>query len=250
MSRQTILTCLLLMIGVSALAQDQDFRRLSLKEFRDKMQGAWLGQMAGVGWGQPTEFTVMGGIIPESRMPPWQPAWINQHDNDDCYVEMAFLKTLAVCGLDVGIRQAGIVFANSAFPLCHANRDGRRNLRNGIAPPDSGHPQFSQHSDDIDFQIESDFAGIISPGMPNQAIRLGSVFGHLMNYGDGVYAGQFVAAMYTETYFQSDRTRLIQYALRCIPPESQYAEMVRDMLRWHRENPKDWPKTWQLVENK
>ena len=37
-------------------------RRLSLEEFRDKMQGAWVGQMAGVAWGQPTEFKFVGDV--------------------------------------------------------------------------------------------------------------------------------------------------------------------------------------------
>jgi hypothetical protein len=175
---------------------------------------------------------------------------INQHGNDDCYVEMTFLKTLEQYGLGVGIRQAGIDFANSGYPLWHANEFGRENLRKGIAPPDSGHPKFTAHADDIDYQIESDFAGIISPGLPNQAIALGDLFGHVVNYGDGVYAGQFIAAMYSEAYFESNIVKLIHNALRCIPPESQYAEMVRDMLQWHQENPNDWQKTWQLVENK
>jgi inosine-uridine nucleoside N-ribohydrolase len=234
----------------SRAPDSQRFRRLPMKTYRDKMRGGWLGQMAGVGWGQPTEFTVMGAIIPEAKMPAWQPAWINQHGNDDCYVEMTFMKTLEDYGLNVGIRQAGIDFANSGYPLWHANDAGRTNLRKGIAPPDSGHPKFNQHADDIDYQIESDFAGIISPGMPNQAIALGSVFGHLMNYGDGVYAGQFIASMYAEGYFQSKPEKLIPIALRSIPAESQYAEMVRDMLRWHQEIPDDWQRTWQLVENK
>jgi hypothetical protein len=240
--------CLCLAVCASATAQE--FRRISVKEYRDKMQGGWIGQMAGVGWGMPTEFKFMGVIIPEDQSPPWQPAMINQHGNDDCYVEMTFLKTLEQYGLGVGIRQAGIDFANSGYPLWHANEFGRENLRKGIAPPDSGHPKFTAHADDIDYQIESDFAGIISPGLPNQAIALGDLFGHVVNYGDGVYAGQFIAAMYSEAYFESNIVKLIHNALRCIPPESQYAEMVRDMLQWHQENPNDWQKTWQLVENK
>jgi hypothetical protein len=240
--------CLCLALCASTYAQE--VRRLSVKEYRDKMQAAWIGQMAGVGWGLPTEFKLKGAVIPENEMPPWQPGWINQHNNDDCYVEMTFLKTLEDHGLGVGIRQAGVDFANSGYDLCHANQFGRENLRKGIAPPDSGHPQFSQHADDIDYQIESDFAGIISPGLPNQAIALGSLFGHLMNYGDGVYAGQFVAAMYAEAFFESNPVKLIETALRCIPAECQYAEMVRDMLRWRQENPDNWQKTWQLVEDK
>ncbi|NQT51531.1 ADP-ribosylglycohydrolase family protein, partial [bacterium] len=31
---------------------------------------------------------------------------------------------------------------------------------------------------------------------------------------------------------------------------SQFAECVRDVLLWHRANPDDWQKTWQLIEDK
>jgi hypothetical protein len=227
----------------------EEFRRLSVREYRDKMKAAWLGQMIGVGWGQPTEFRVKGEVIPEDRMPPWKPEMVNQHGNDDCYVEMTFLRTLEQHGFDVSIRQAGIDFANSGYPLWHANTAGRGNLRKGIAPPDSGHPNFNKHADDIDYQIEADFSGIISPGLPNQVIALGERFGRLMNYGDGVYAGQFVGGMYAEAYFESAPVKLVEAGLKCIPAESQYAEMVRDMLKWHKEND-DWQKTWQLVEDK
>jgi hypothetical protein len=241
----------LLVISTNASAQDaKETRLLAAKDYRDKMQGAWLGQMIGVGWGMPTEFKWQGTIIPADKMPAWSSAMVNQQNNDDCYVEMTFLKTLADYGLDVSIRQAGLDFAKSQYPLWHANEAGRNNLRNGIAPPDSGHPKFNQHADDIDYQIESDFAGIISPGLPNQAISLGERFGHLMNYGDGVYAGQFVAAMYSTAFFESDIHQIVRHALACIPAESQYAEMVRDMLRWHAEQPNDWQRTWQFVEEK
>ena len=31
-------------------------RTLSLDDYRDRMKAAWVGQMVGVSWGQPTEF--------------------------------------------------------------------------------------------------------------------------------------------------------------------------------------------------
>jgi hypothetical protein len=159
------------------------------------------------------------------------------------------MRTLEQYGFDVPIRQAGIDFANSGYQLWHANVAGRNNLRKGIAPPDSGHPQFNKCSDDIDYQIEADFSGIISPGLPNQVIELGGKFGRLMNYGDGVYAGQLIGGMYAEAYFESDPVKLVEAGLKCVPEESQYAGMVRDMLKWSKEND-DWQKTWQLVEDK
>ena len=127
----------------AAPGQDGPVRRLPVKEFRDKMKGAWIGQMIGVGWGAPTEFKIKGEIIPEDKMPAWKPDMVNQHNNDDCYVEMTFLRTLEQYGFDASIRQAGIDFANSGYRLWHANKAGRDNLRSGIAPPDSGHPKFN-----------------------------------------------------------------------------------------------------------
>jgi len=225
-------------------------RCLTVDDYVDKMKAGWIGQMAGVGWGGPTEFKYKGEIIPEDKMPQWKPEMINQFRQDDIYVEMTFLRTLELYGFDCSIRQAGIDFANSGYPLWHANRNGRDNLRKGIAPPDSGHPEFNKHADDIDYQIEADYSGLIAPGMPNVAIELGEKFGRLMNYGDGLYGGQFVGGMYAEAFFEDDMVKIIQAGLKCIPAKSQYAECIRDVLAWYKENPDDWKKTWQLIEEK
>ena len=61
-----------------------------------------------------------------------------------------------------------------------------------------------------------------------------------MNYGDGMYAGQFVGAMYAAAFFESDPVKIIETALRAIPPDSQHAEMVRDLVAWYRADPNDW----------
>jgi len=225
-------------------------RRIAVEDYVDKMKAGWIGQMAGVGWGGPTEFRYRGEIIPEVNIPSWKPEMINQFGQDDIYVEMTFLRTLELYGMDVSIRQAGIDFANSGYPLWHANNEGRTLLRRGIAPPDSGHPEFNKHADDIDYQIEADYAGLIAPGMPNVAIELGETFGRLMNYGDGLYGGQFVGGMYAEAFFEDDIEKIILAGLKCIPPKSQYTECIRDVLTWYKQNPDDWQKTWQLVEEK
>jgi hypothetical protein len=241
---------LLILTGCSKTTKQNSFRRLSLSEYIDKMKGGWVGQMVGVGWGAPTEFRFQGEIIPEDQMPGWKPSLVNQFNQDDIYVEMTFLRTLELYGLDVSHKQAGIDFANSRYRLWHANRAGRTNLRRGIAPPDSGHPQFNEHADDIDYQIEADFSGLISPGLPNTAINLGETFGRLMNYGDGLYGGQFVGGMYTEAFFETDMKEVVRAGLRCIPSQSQYAECIRDVLSWWEQNPDDWQKTWNLINEK
>ena len=229
----------------------KEYRKISIEEYRDKMKGGWIGQIAGVCWGAPTEFRYCGRIIPENEMPKWTPDMINNaFGQDDLYVEMTFLRTMEEYGLDVSIRQAGIDFANSEYALWHANVCGRKNLRCGIAPPNSSRPEFSHCADDIDYQIESDFSGLISPGMPNNAVRMGEKFGRLMNYGDGMYAGQFVGALYAEAFFEKDVYKIIDAALKAIPSESGYAEMVRDVLQWKKEFPNDWEACWNKINEK
>ncbi|RKY60805.1 MAG: hypothetical protein DRP96_04940 [Candidatus Neomarinimicrobiota bacterium] len=250
MKSGSLIALLLAMVYLSGCHSTTSVQKITITEYKSKMKAAWLGQMAGVGWGAPTEFHYKGSIIPVKDVPEWKPEMINQQWQDDIYVEMTFLKTLEDYGFDVSIRQAGIDFANSRYGLAHANECGRNNLRRGIAPPCSGHPKYNKHADDIDYQIEADFSGIISPGMPQLVIELADKFGRLMNYGDGVYGGQFVGAMYAQAFFETDIHKIIEAGLRCIPAESQYAETIRDVINWHRNYPDNWQKTWQLIENK
>jgi hypothetical protein len=237
-----MLTCIILSCSKT--------RTISMDTFIDKMKGGWVGQMVGVGWGAPTEFKYQGSIIPMDQIPQWKPEMVNQHYQDDIYVEMTFLATLEKHGFDASIRQAGIDFANSQYMLWHANKAGRDNLRSGIAPPYSGHPQYNTHADDIDYQIEADFSGLIAPGMPQIVIDLGEKFGRLMNYGDGLYGGQFVGGMYAEAFFETDMEKIIEAGLACIPEESQYAECIRDVVHWYSHNPDNWQKTWELINEK
>ena len=219
--------------------------RLSLEDYRDKVRGAWIGQMVGVEWGAPTENVWRGTVMPAEKVPEWRPEKIGgSFNNDDLYVEMTFLKSLEDYGLDVSQRQAGIDFANSEYRLWCANEAGRNNLRIGIAPPDSGHPRFNKRPNDIDYQIEADYSGIVAPGLPQEAVRLGRLFGGLMNYGDGVWAGQFVGALYAKAFFTSDVNELLDAGLAAIPAESDYAQMVRNLRAWHRESPDCWSNAW------
>ena len=224
---------------------------MTLEEFRDRMKGGWLGQSIGVAYGAPTEFKYKGTTVPEEKMPVWSPDRINNtFEQDDLYVEMTFIDTLLRRGVDVSVREAGIDFANSTYRLWCANSAARNNLRSGIAAPASSHPRFHPTTDDIDYQIEADFSGILAPGLPQAAVDFGETFGRIMNYGDGLYAGQFIGAMYAEAYFETSRVEVVKKALRTIPARSQYAEMVRDVQTWYGTDASDWRGAWRKAVDK
>lgn len=225
--------------------------RLSKQEFLDKCKGAWAGQMVGVCYGEPYQFRYNGMIVP-APLRPWDPDLIDEATRqDDIYVELTFLKALEDHGLDITHEQAGLAFAATPYPLWHANLYGRLNVRNGIMPPLSGHPAYNRHADDIDFMIEADVLGIVCPGLPRESNRLCDIFGRIMNYGDGVYAGMFIAGMYTHAYFESDDVlEVIRAGLACVPKQSTFYQCMADTLRWCRQYPDDWEKVWHLVEAK
>ena len=244
------LVLLILSIVFIRCSMSDDYKKITMDDYHDKMKGAWVGQMAGVGWGLPTEFHYTDQIIPAEEIPEWQDEMINQHDNDDIYVEMTFLNSMDKHGLNVTSRQAGVDFANSGYLLWAANNVGRENLRNGIAPPSSGHPEFNHRCNAIDYQIEADYSGIIAPGMPQVPVEMGEKFGRLMNYGDGLYGGQFVGALYSAAFFIDDIEEIIKAGLAAIPPESYYAACIGDVINWYHQYPDNWQKTWQLIEDK
>lgn len=241
--------CLALTLTLAPLALGDETVKLPRDRFVDKCKGAWAGQMIGVCYGAPYEFRISGK--PDlGSLEPWKPGRVKGAiGQDDCYVEMTWLAALEKYGLDVNFEQAGKAFGESQYGLAHANRAGRDNIRRGIMPPKSGHPDYNRHADDIDFQIESDLIGIICPGLPQECNRLCDVFGHVMNYGDGVYGGMFTAGMYTAAYFEDrDVEKVVRAALACIPAESTYSKCVRDTIKWYHEDPGDWLATWKKVE--
>ncbi len=171
-------------------------------------------------------------------------------DNDDIYINILFLHCLRRYGIDVDPVTVAHEWDKRIRKVWHANDAGLENIRKGILPPDSGNPRYNLHADDIDFQIEADIFGMIAPGMPQVSNRYGDRMGHIMNYGDGVYGGMFIAAMYTQAFFAKDIREVVEKGLQAIPPQSLYAQLIRDVIRWHDENPNDWLKMWHLVQAK
>ena len=67
-----------------------------------------------------------------------------------------------------------------------------------------------------------------------------------MNYGDGWYGGVFVGAMYALAFVESDIEVIVEQALKTIPRKSKFRQRLSSVLRWYRESPDDWKRTWQL----
>ena len=214
----------------------------------DKIRGGWAGQMIGVAYGASTEFKSNGRIGDWNL--EWKPGMIdNTIDQDDLYVEMTFAKVMDDQGIDAPIAAYADAFKVSGYHLWHANAAARRLLNLGIPAPWSGHPKYNIHANDIDFQIEADFIGLMCPGLPRLSNRLCNRVGRVMNYGDGLYGGMFVCGMYTAAYFESNPRRVVETGLACIPRKSGYAQLIQDLLDASARQPNDWRAVWQVIQD-
>jgi ADP-ribosylglycohydrolase len=247
--------------AVSAGCPDRDGSRreiatLSRAALLDKIRGGWAGQVIGCTFGGPTEFVFNSTIIPDHQPILWSGEAIRWcFDNqpglyDDVYMDLTFVEVLEESGLDAPAAAFAAKFARADYPLWHANQMARYNILNGIAPPRSGHWLNNPHADDIDFQIEADFVGLMSPGMVGAAAGVCDRVGHIMNSGDGYYGGLFVAAMYALAFVESDVHEVVGKALAVIPSGTDFARTVGAVIDGHALYPADWQRTWFEVERR
>ncbi|GAB3041573.1 ADP-ribosylglycohydrolase family protein [Spirosoma pulveris] len=230
---------------------------------QDKIKGGWAGQLIGCTFGGPTEFKFNGTMMNDYQPIPWYDGYIKKTMlespglYDDLYMDLTFVDVFEKKGLDAPVSEHANAFAKADYMLWHANQVGRNNILNGMKAPESGHWLNNPHADDIDFQIEADFSGLMAPGMPNTAVKIGDPIGHIMNYGDGWYGGVYVGAMYSLAFLSTGQgginnevNYVVREALKAVPAQSTFYQCIADVIKWHDQYPNDWKRTWLEVQRK
>lgn len=223
---------------------------------KDKIKGGWAGQAIGVSFGSHTEFRYNGTFIQDYQVIPWKEGQVKDLMYswpdlfDDIYMDLTFVEVFENCGLDAPVDSFANKFAYAGYNLWAANQTARYNIMHGIKAPASGHWLNNPHADDIDYQIEADFSGLMSPGMPNVASAISDKIGHIMNHGDGWYGGVYIGAMYSLAFISDDIKYVVKEALKAIPEESTFYQCINDVIGWHNKYPNDWKRTWFEIQRK
>lgn len=229
---------------------------LSKAALQNKIKGGWAGQTIGVVYGAPVEFKYQGSLIDDQLNIPWNEHYVKYWWDkkpglfDDIYTDLNFVKAFEKHGLNASSDSIAHHWSNTAYHLAHANQASRYNILNGIMPPASGFWKNNPHADDIDFQIEADFIGLMAPGMVNAATEIADRVGHVMNSGDGWYGGVFVSAMYSLAFVSNDPVYIVEQAAQTIPAGTKFHDCIADVIKWHKQYPNDWKQTWFEVQKK
>lgn len=230
--------------------------RLTHRQLQDKIKGGWAGQTIGVVYGAPVEFKYQGSIIGDHQIIPWNDTivkywWVKKPGLfDDIYTDLNFVDVFEKYGMEVSSDAIAAYWANTAYHLAHANQASRYNILQGMKPPQTGFWKNNPHADDLDFQIESDFIGLMAPGMVNQATGIADRVGHIMNSGDGWYGGVFMASLYSMAFATRDVNTLVETAIQTIPEGTLFRSCINDVIAVSKKYPNDWKTTWFEIEKK
>ena len=241
-------------LTLHSIAQKQ--ATIGIDALRDKIKGGWAGQTIGVTFGGPYEFRFQGSFIQDNQPLHWKPGYVKEVMlnipglYDDLYMDLSFVEVIDRLGQDAPVDSFASAFAHAGYDLWHANQAARYNILHGIKAPQSGYWLNNPHADDIDYQIEADYAGLMSPGMPNAASEISDKIGHIMKYGDGWYGGIYVGAMYALAFTNKDINTIVEKALLAVPAQSTFRQCISDVIRWHKQYPNDWKQTWFEVQKK
>jgi ADP-ribosylglycohydrolase len=219
----------------------------ALENLTEKIHAGWIGQLAGGSFG-----TAIEGYTGERIKEVYGEVdyYVTEPEtvNDDVVCELVLLdvfekKHREMTSIDLGwewVRQ--ITFAWSAEWVA------LRNLNQGIIPPESGSFQ-NPFSDWIGVQMRGMICGMLAPGWPIEAARLGHIDGVVSHSANGVYGGMYAAVLTALAFVRNDPREMIKEALNYVPQASEYAAIVRDCIKIFEVNA-DPQIAWNTIDKK
>lgn len=234
------------------------------REYVERIYAGWLAKIIGIRLGAPVE----GWSAQQIRDIYGKPEGyvVDYRDfaaDDDSNGPLFFLRALEDCkkGADMEAQDVAEALLNYA-PYEHGffwwggygistEHTAYLNLRRGIPAPRSGSIEQNGHStaEQIGGQIFIDTWGLVAPGMPDLAAKLAEKAASVTHGGNGIYGGIFVAVCISYAFVEQDIEKIIEKGLAYIPEDCEYARIVREMQRFHRENPFDQEACWEYIRN-
>jgi len=148
-------------------------RRITLESYRDKVYGAWLGQIAGASYGFNFEGKARNVVQLDHYLNKYEAALVD----DDYYYEMVALYGFERFGPGMTIEQLGDMWKEYRAGTWGSSEQARLALEHGIKPPDTGSLRYNRLFHTIGPEFSSDIYGMISPGMVNLAGAPGELGG-------------------------------------------------------------------------
>ncbi|HEY88697.1 MAG TPA: DUF1080 domain-containing protein [Thermoflexia bacterium] len=233
-------------------------------DYRDRVYAGWLGKCIGVHFGGPLESWSYQDIrdnlgAVEGYLQP--PGKVFKPD-DDLVMPLIMMRALEdspdpgrLTAQEIGTtwlnylsQERGAIWRGGYG--VSSEHTAYLNLLHDIPAPQSGSAALNGQTvaEQIGGQIFSDIWGLVYPNDPPRAADLAEKATSISHDGEGINGGRFVAALVSAAFSESDPEDLIETALTVIPPDSEYARVVRAMVAWHAQQPGNWRAAREYVE--
>ena len=92
--------------------------------------------------------------------------------------------------------------------------------------------------------------GLVAPGMPQTAAKLGLHYTHVTIDGEPAQATQLFTTMISTAFFKDDIDQILDAGMAALDPKSVIRQIVADVRAWHKRYPADWRTTRRLIKEK
>jgi ADP-ribosylglycohydrolase len=199
--------------------------KLSFQEYKNKVEGCWLGKNIGGTLGAPLEckrgvfdYDFYSQDLQGEPMP-----------NDDLDLQLIWLNGVEKYGRKINSSIMGEYWQQYIVPNWSEYGVGKSNMRAGLVPPLSGFVNNKNRNSCGAF-IRSEIWACLAPGHPEIAVEYALEDAVVDHSYEGAYGEVFFAAIQSAAFVESDKFSLINIGLSYIPKDCALARAVRLVL--------------------
>ena len=239
------------LIGKEIDAEAQRFVEISSEALEDKIRGGLLAQLLGNLNGLPHEnkyYDEPGNVR------QYTPGLANgARTDDDTDIEWVYISAMqrdrnVLLGPE---RIASLWKQHINDHIWCANLYTRRLMDIGIDPPLTGNLALNPWSGfNISGQFVCESFGLIAPGMPQTAARIGLNYTHVTIDAEPAQTTQLFTAMIATAFFTDDIDAILDAGLASVDPDSGILPIIKDVRGWHKQHTGDWRTTRRLIRDK
>ena len=220
-------------------------REITRTELKDKIAGAWIGQMVGNIYGleyenkfvdEPGEgpFTFNKGM---NKMAAVDGAF----SDDDTDVEYLYLMMMEKYGVDPNydqVKEGWMYHIRDRVWL--ANRAALGLMHYGFKPPYTGKKEYNPHWFQIDPQLINEIWAYTAPGMPDYAAAISDWAARITSDDWASSPTVVYGVMYSEAFFEKDVIKLIKLAKSYLPKTDRFRKVMDECIDLWKKYPDDW----------
>ncbi len=241
-----IICCTTIGLSVSG----QNMLVLSADDLRDKIRGGLLGQILGNLNGIPHEMKYIDLPGAVENYVPSLPEGARTDDDTDFewvyIVEMQEQNEIFLSAAEI----ARLWRERINRRIWCSNQYARQLMDIGLEPPLTGNVLLNPWAEfNISGQFLCETFGLLAPGMPQTASRIGLNYTRVAIDGEPAQTTQLFNTMIATAFRTSNIGEILDAGLKAVDPNSSLVQIIDKVRSWHAAYPDDWQNTRQLLKD-